>query len=248
MSASTGRTGPQHHITPRGVALPGSEHRRARLHAGDILLKKADGSLTSLVIRLGQLVNRGDSTTVHAGIAEASNHMFEMQGQGLFRSNFLKDRTAYSYLVYHCTLKGWRRAARDVARAIYKNAGYGTDRYRHKGTTATVSYSMGQAVQSLGIAHSGYPTNTLLKRQYEAYMQGGSSVMCSAFVVFCYQHAAMDSEYLLISQRIFNKCFADYNPSYLELSLGNGNTVFRLTGTIANLSGGVELPGDSHDD
>jgi hypothetical protein len=225
------------HITPM---VSDFRNPLSRLHKGDILLKRSDGSLTSAVIRLGQLVNQGKSGKVHAGIACGSNHMYEMQGEGLVHSNFARDRTEYSYKVYHCNDNEWRTRASHVAREIYQSAGFGTPRKVSNNNNAKVGYSMKQAVSSLQSAKGTHFDPLWIDGQYKSYLNGDSSVMCSAFVVFCYQKAAKDLNLGMKCLEAFPHNFASYNPSYLEVACRK-STHFELAGNISNICTGDEF-------
>jgi hypothetical protein len=210
----------------------------ARLHFGDILLKRSDGSAVSKVIHLGQVFNRGDGGLVHAGIACGSNHMYEMQGEGLVQSNFAEDRTQYTYTVYHTANKEWRRAAARVGKNIYNAVGFGTPRFK-KENDKKLKYSMFQALKSLSISHSGYPSQKVLEHEYDLFLHGKSSIMCSAFVVFCYQYAAcVNSAFSAVTSTTFPKSFQDYNPSYLAQALEKTGSGFTAVGGISSLSFG----------
>jgi len=213
-------------IRPRAGAIVGA------VRAGDIMIKYADGSVTSALIRFGQLFGRGPSKFVHAGIASSGTTIIEMDGHGLQEHNLLTDNAAYDYDVFRCKYPSVANGAAETARMMLA----GFQEYQRSNSGMRISYSKGGAFRSIS-KRAGWDGNDVINGTLDSLLSAdGSAFFCSGHVVLCYQAAMGQHQIQGImpiqhARQIFSLDSTCYQPAYLHKAL-SASTHFTFIGKV----------------
>ena len=152
------------------------------LHAGDIMLKVSDGSLTSKIISGGQSVfGKVNKDIVHAGVMADQETIVEAQAAGVSSNSLmLEDQNyKYAYYVFRCTDGAVAQGAGDCAKLL-------ADTHRE---AEVLPYSKLKAALSLFGGGGGQSRSRIDLDQFWTGIFEGSStgLFCSQLVVLIYQ-------------------------------------------------------------
>ena len=197
------------------------------IEAGDIMIKRSDGSAVSNVIQAGQnipslggLRSLGPSAYTHAGIASSAHTIIEMGGGGLVENGLPTKNAHYDYAVFRSTTDHNRIAAGVTSTAIMMLE-------IAKANVGAASYTVAGAFKSLFKSKriapgSGDVASLILDKMLG---DGGASFFCSGFVVLCYQivssqmgvlSAAVQSDFpIQDAGSLFSRKASNYQPSFL---------------------------------
>ncbi len=205
----------------------------SQLQSGDIMMKGADDSKTSSLIKVGQKLTHPfrDATIVHAGLLTLDKdtqgfeefYVVESQKDGLKRNKLLTDNASYGYIVF-------RPKNRQVQEGLANTAGF---LITQQTTNRNIPYSYTDAISSLFKKHFG---NVSLADKFLNSIIEGESIplYCSKFVTFSLLAVHQQIQLTGTPSPLNNDFFKDINksPSHLLEDLDRYIDDFRCVGYL----------------
>jgi hypothetical protein len=206
------------------------DYPTSAIRTGDIMIKHMQSFWSAQgLIKIGQVVTKGKSSFIHAGIASSAATMIEVDGSGVHENDLYSTNALTKYDVFRCKFDALAQGAAQVAIMIYEGVNAGNFQ---------ANYSTGDAIKSL-FRSAASVSSDRVNQQLDVLLRGGSlSAFCSGFVVYCYLAAVEQCEArrhpMQISrmQTIFSNEAVAYNPSFLHHSLLMNRTQFDFVATV----------------
>ena len=206
--------------------------------AGDIMIKRSDGTAVSNAIHFGQgipalggLRSLGPSNFTHAGVASSAHTVIEMGGSGLLENGLPTTNAHYDYAVF-------RSRYPDVAAGVTETAimMLGIAKERPKAASYTVLGAFKSLFKSNKVKPGAGDLASLIIDKM--FGDGGASFFCSGFVVLCYQIVSSQMGILQPwaqtvfpvqeAGTLFNLKDNNYQPAFLYKTVAASNSFTRV--------------------
>ena len=213
-----------------GTTVPAPQDGAFELQAGDLLLKRSDGSVLNRGIQAGQSAKGFRYPDyVHAAIAGGTRQVVEMGGDGIVENDILTTDAGYTYAVFRCRDHDLAAGAGETAKMLL--AGVRND------NAFDIRYTCLGAFRSLGEGVPSHDDDRVNKILDTLGGGGKADFFCSGFAVWCYvvaleqtaiHHGAAPDHFW----DLFDLRPEDYSPARLYEKLLNDRDCFDHPGIL----------------